>query len=213
MSPTVRALLPSAASEDDDDAPGSDASGAWRWITVVVLPPSIAPVASSTAATTATTRPPTAPATKLAARRFIRREGRDGRLIRRKTRVRREGEEPAQTRKRTRALGQGASQRPPVARRGRLGASRWCVALLAQQAHVAGGVWAGRHAQAPLEIRERRARGIDVAELRQRLAQLLDGPLRAAVEVRAPAQHRGDPEQRDRERHQQEKDEAEQPPV
>src|SRR4051794_24005480 len=181
MSPTVRALLRSAASEEDDDAPGSDASGAWRWITVVVLPLSIAPVASSTAATTATTRPPTAPAAKLAARRFIRREGRDGPLIRRKTRVRREGDEAAQAREGTRALCQGASQRPPVARGRWLGAARRCVALLAQQAHVAGGIRAGRHAQAPLEIRERRARGIDVAELRQRLAQLLDGPLRPAV--------------------------------
>src|SRR3954468_1711962 len=133
MSPTLRELVRSAASDEED----VEASGAWRWITVVVLPPSIAPVASSTAATTATTRPPTAPATKLAARRFIRREGRDGPLIRRKTRVRREGDEPAQARERTRALGQGASQRSPVPRGGRLGASRGRVALLAQQAHVA----------------------------------------------------------------------------
>src|SRR3954453_11641637 len=129
MSPTLRALLRSAASEEDGS--DADASGAWRWITVVVLPLPIAPVASSTAATTATTRPPTAPATKLAARRFIRREGRDGLLIGRKTRVRREGDEPAQARHRTGALGQGASQRPPVARRRRLGAARRAIALLA----------------------------------------------------------------------------------
>src|SRR3954453_23437134 len=151
MSPTLSALLRSAASEEDGS--DADASGAWRWITVVVLPLSIAPVASSTAATTATTKPPTAPATKLAARRFIRREGRDGPLIRRKTRVRREGDEPAQAREGTRAPGKGASQPPPVPRGGRLGASRGRVALLAQQAHVAGGVRAGRHAQAPLEVR------------------------------------------------------------
>src|SRR3954471_4674438 len=146
MSPTLSALVPSAASE----VAGEEAIGAWRRTTVGVLPLWMAPVASSTAAPTATTRPPTAPATKLAARRFIRREGRDGLLIGRKTSVRREGDEPAQPRHRTGALGQGASQRPPVARRRRLGAARRAIALLAQQAHVAGGLRPRRHAEPPL---------------------------------------------------------------
>src|SRR4051794_74710 len=134
MSPTLSPLLLSAASADGDD--GAEPSGACRWITVVVLPLSMAPAASSTAATIATTRPPTAPATKLAARRFIRRDGRSGGLIRRKTRVRRENDEPAQPRQRPRALGQSPPQRAPVARRRRLGRPRRRVALLAQEPHV-----------------------------------------------------------------------------
>src|SRR3954449_5950281 len=116
MSPTVRALVASAACDDGDDDVDAD-NGAWRWITVVVFPVSIAPVASSTAATTATIRPPTAPAKKLALRRFTRRNGRSGRLIRRKPRVRRQREQPAQPCDRPGALGQGTPQRPPVARR------------------------------------------------------------------------------------------------
>src|SRR3954470_13116831 len=114
MSPTLRGLGRSAAS-DEPDGDEADESGAWRWITVVVLPLSMAPVASSTAATTATTSPPTAPATKLAPRRFMRRDGRSGRLIRRKTRVRRQHDEPAQARDRPRALGERVPQRTPVA--------------------------------------------------------------------------------------------------
>src|SRR3954447_10634180 len=190
MSPTVRALLRSAASDEEDVEPGDDAelSGAWRWITVVVLPLSMAPVASSTAATTATTRPPTIPATKLVARRFIRRDGRAGLLIRRKPCVRRQGDEPSQARDRPRALGQRAPQSAPVARRRRLGRARRGVALLAQEADVARGLGPGRHLQPPLELGHRGARGIDVAESRQGATQLLDGPLRAAVEVWPPAQ-------------------------
>src|SRR3954465_14099651 len=118
MSPTVRALVASAACDDGDEDVDAD-SGAWRWITVVVLPVSIAPVASSTAATTATIRPPTAPANMLALRRFPRRDGRSARLIRRKSRVRREREQPAQPRDRARAFRQRTPQRAPVAGRRR----------------------------------------------------------------------------------------------
>src|SRR3954468_12207733 len=114
MSPTVRALVASAACDDGDEDVDAD-SGAWRWITVVVLPVSIAPVASSTAVTTATIRPPTAPARKLALRRFMRRNGRSGPLIRRKPRVRRQCEQPAQPRHRPGSLGESAPQGPPVA--------------------------------------------------------------------------------------------------
>src|SRR3954454_8508786 len=211
MSPTVRALLRSAASDEEDVEPGDDAelSGVWRWITVVVLPLSIAPVASRTAPTTATTRPPTTPATKLVARRFIRRDGRTGLLIRRKPCVRRQGDEPSQARDRPRALGQGAPQSAPVARGRWLGVAGRGVALLAQQADVARGIGPGRDLQAPLELRHRGARGIDVAEPRQGVAQLLDGPLRATVEVWPPAQDRRDPEQGHRQRHDDEQHERE----
>src|SRR3954469_15823063 len=142
MSPTVRARPASAACDDGSDEAGA-LSGAWRWTTVGVLPVSIAPVASRTAATTATIRPPTAPATMLALRRFTRRDGRSDPLIHRKPGVRREREQPAQPRDRARAFRQRASQRAPVARRRRLGGARRAVALLAQQAHVAGGVGPG----------------------------------------------------------------------
>src|SRR4051794_28284341 len=167
MSPTVRALLRSAASDEEDDEPGDDdaeLSGVWRWITVVVLPLSMAPVASSTAPTTATTRPPMIPATKLVARRFIRRDGRAGLLIRRKPCVRRQRDEPSQARDRPRALGQRAPQSASVARRRRLGGAGRGVALLAQEADVARGLGPGRHLQPPLELGHRGARGIDVAE-------------------------------------------------
>src|SRR3954470_10642239 len=107
MSPTLRGLGRSAAS-DEPDGDEADASGAWRWITVVVLPLSMAPVASSTAATTATTSPPTIPATKLGGRRFTRRDGRAGLLTRRKPCVRRQGDEPSEARDRPGTLGQGA---------------------------------------------------------------------------------------------------------
>src|SRR3954447_15525531 len=116
MSPTLSELVRSAASDEED----VEASGARRWNTVVALLLSIAPVAISTAATTATRSPPTAPATKLAARRFIRRDGRSGPLIRRKPRVRREREEPAQASQRPVPIAQRPPQRAAVARGRRL---------------------------------------------------------------------------------------------
>src|SRR4051812_38627021 len=137
MSPTLSEPLRSAASEEEEGEVDAELSGAWRWITVVVFPLSMAPVASSTAATTATTRPPAAPVTKLAARRFIRLDGRCGPLIGRKTCVRRQRDQATQARHRPRALRQGMPQRAPVARRRRRGRAGRPVALVAQEPHVA----------------------------------------------------------------------------
>src|SRR3954469_21799375 len=150
MSPTV-SERPASASCDEGDEEAGVASGAWRWITVVG-PESIAPVASSSAAPPATIRPPTAPATRLAERRFIRRDGRGGLLIRRKPRVRRQREQPADARDGPRPLRERTPQGPSVARRRRRGPAGRGVALLAQQADVASCLGPRGHAQAALEL-------------------------------------------------------------
>src|SRR3954454_23350706 len=129
MSPTVSARPVSAEACWD---PAPEASGAWRSTTVVVFPVSIAPVATSTAASTATTRPPTTPANTFD-RPFTTADGRDGLLIRRKTRVRRDCAQPAQPRDRSAPIREGSAERSLVAgARWRAGAGS-CVALLAQQ--------------------------------------------------------------------------------
>src|SRR4051794_8881696 len=203
MSPTVSEVLRAAAADEGDDE--AEASGAWRWITVVVLPVSIAPVPRSTAVTTATISPPTTPASKFR-RRFTRRNARGDLLIRRKTRVRWEREQAAQPRDRPSPLRQRTPQGAPVPC-GRRPAGAWRgVALLAQQPDVAGGIWARGHAKAALELRQGGAGRIDVAEPRQRLPELLHGALGPAVEVRPAAKRGHHPQHRHRERHEQEHD-------
>src|SRR3954452_17223339 len=183
MSPTVRPPACSAASDEEDESPEA-ASGAWRWTTVVVLPPSIAPVPSSTAVSTATTKPPITPA-----KTFERtgEKGRGARLIRRKTRVRRQQAEAAQARYRPAALGERAPQCPPVARRGDHARARRRVALAPQprdvvrgggpraprQRELGGGAAPLLDLQTPLELRQRGARGVVVAEPVERVTQLV----------------------------------------
>src|SRR3954468_6446135 len=135
MSPTVR---PPADSADASlgEAPPRAPRGACCCTTVVVLPLSIAPVASSTAPTTATTMPPSTPASRFE-RPFTTAESRGRRLIRRKTRVRRDGNEAMQARERPSAFGECASQGAPVARRRRPVRAGTRVALLAEQPDVA----------------------------------------------------------------------------
>src|SRR3954471_1648671 len=184
MSPTVRPPACSAASDEEDESP-EEASGAWRWTTVVVLPPSIAPVPSSTAVSTATTKPPITPA-----KTFERtgEKGRGGRLIRRKTRVRRQRHETAQAHDRPAALRERVPQCPPVARRERGSRAGRGVAMAPQQRYVVGGIGARRDLQSSLELGQRGARRVVVSEPHERAPQLVDRPLVAAMEVRPAAQ-------------------------
>src|SRR4051812_24959932 len=149
MSPTVSPPDDSAEASLEERPPPAP-SGACGWTTVVVLPLSIAPVPSSTAPITATTRPPRTPA-KMLDRPFTTAEGRSARLIRRKTRVRRDGEQTAQPRERPAAVGEGAPQRAPVARGGRPARSGACVALAAEQPHVARRARPGRDPEPALQ--------------------------------------------------------------
>src|SRR4051795_2763796 len=200
MSPTVSP--PAASAEASlDEAPPRAASGACCCTTVVVLPASIAPVPSSTATITATTSPPKTPASRFD-RPFTTAEGRAARLIRRKwrpgeTRVRGDGEEaaqpgerppppgearvgggggePAQPGERPAAACERAPQRAPVARVRRPSAAGTGVALLAQEPDVAGGGRPGRDLQPALQIGERSARRVFVAEPVECTAQLRHG--------------------------------------
>src|SRR3954465_8378539 len=208
MSPTVS---PPAASAEAalDEAPPRAASGACGCTTVGGLPASIAPVPSSTATITATTSPPKTPASRFD-RPFTTAEGRAARLIRRKwrpreTRVRGDGEEAAQPGERPAAACERAPQRAPVARVRRPSAAGTGVALLAQEPDVAGGGRPGRDLQPALQIGERRARRVVVAEPAERTAQLRHGASRpaggetrpGARDVQGPRQ--GEPERNERE--------------
>src|SRR3954451_11820339 len=215
MSPTVSPPADSAEASLEERPPAAP-SGAWRWTTVVVLPLSIAPVPSSTATITATTSPPSAPAKRLDLP-FTTPEGRAGRLIRRKTRVRRDGQEPAQARegaaaqepahrrKRAAAVRERAPQSAPVARRRRVPRPRSRVTLLAQQPHVPRRTGAGRDLQPALQLGERRAGRVVVAQAVERPAQLRHGALSPArVEMRPAAGDRHQPQDRERERNEHE---------
>src|SRR3954469_5512005 len=216
MSPTVSP--PAASAEASlDEAPPRAASGACCCTTVVVLPASIAPVPSSTATITATTSPPKTPANRFD-RPFTTAEGRAARLIRRKwrpgeTRVRGDGEEAAQPGERPAAACERAPQRAPVARVRRPSAAGTGVALLAQEPDVAGGGRPGRDLQPALQIGERRARRVVVAEPVERTAQLCHGALSpAGVEMRPAARDRHQPQQGEHERHERKDRHGEEPP-
>src|SRR3954464_13629449 len=203
MSPTVRPPLDSAEASLDERPPAAP-SGVCGCTTVVALPLSIAPVPSSTATITATTSPPSAPAKRLDLP-FTTPEGRAGRLIRRKTRVRRDRQGPAQPRRRAAAVRERAPQRAPVARRRRVPRPRSRVTLLAQQPHVPRRTGAGRDLQPALQLGERRAGRVVVAQAVERPAQLRHGALSPApVEMRPPAGDRHQPQDRERERNEHE---------
>src|SRR5205085_10014265 len=137
-------------------------SGACGRMTVVVLPVSIAPVPRRIATITATTRPPNTPASRFALP-FTTGDGRGARLIRRKTGVRRDREQAAQARQRAAAVRERAAQGAPVARGRRRAVARPRVALVAQQVHIPRGRRPGRDPQPPLELRQRRTRGVLIA--------------------------------------------------
>src|SRR3954447_24789336 len=212
MSPTVSPPDDSAAASLEEPPPRA-ASGAGGWTTVVVLPVSTAPVASSTAPTTATTIPPSTPASRFD-RPFTTAEGRRGRLIRSKTRVRRDGEEAGEASQWPAAVGQRAAQGASVARCRRPARSGSRVALLAQQTHVPRGVRSGRELQPALQVGERRAGRVVVAEPVERTAQLRHRALSPPrVEMRPAPADRHEQEDGERERHEHEERCAEEPPV
>src|SRR4051794_15232969 len=211
MSPTVS---PPAASAEASlpEPPPLAASGACCCTTVVVLPVSIAPVPSSTATITATTSPPRTEASRFD-RPFTTAEGRDARLIRRKTRVRGDGEEAAQPGERPAAARERLPQCAPVARVRRPPAAGPRVALLAQEPDIARRGGARRDLQPALQLCQRGARGVVVPEPVERTAQLRDRTLSPArAEVRPAARDRHQPQEGEREHDEREDRHGEEPP-
>src|SRR2546423_1338374 len=211
MSPTVRP--PPASAEAFSEPPPLDASGACGCTTVVVLPVSIAPVPSSTATTTATTRPPKTPASRFD-RPLMTGEGRESRLIRRKTGVRRDGDEAAQPRDGPAAFRERPSQRAPVAAGRRRAGTGPGVALLAQESDVVRCTGSGGHPEPPLQFRQRGARRILIAQPVEGLAKLRHRALSPArVEMRPAPDSRHQPQDGQRQRDEHEEGEPEEPPL